>query len=197
LPTAERSSVRTRGWSYIRYDLHDDSPDRREELYYRISDPNEWRNLLSDLNGNPDDYRGVRLLLETVLRGQILPDAPPNADDVTVKGPQGLMLPIQLTGSDPNQDFLVFRIESLPTRGRLFTSLNGGVPGEEITEPGTVIINKPGWTADLLYQPTVGTLIDQFTFSASDGRQSDVGVADISLLEDTIYQLALPAIRYD
>lgn len=197
LPTAERSSIRTRGWSYIRYDLNDHDPDRREELYYRINDPHEWRNLLSNLNANPDDYRGVRLFLEAVLRGQILPDKPPSAHDQHITGPSGLMIPIQLTGDDPNLDYLIFRIRALPTAGKLYTSREGGTPGEEITKSGTLIINKPGWSAELLYEPSGDRLSDQFTFSVSDGRQANIGVVDISLHEETIHRLGLPIILHD
>ena len=196
-PTAERSAIRTRGWSYIRYDLNDHDPDRREELYFRITDPHEWRNLLSARNANPDDYRGVRLFLEAVLRGQILPDEPPTARDQQISVPLGLMTPIQITGDDPNLDYLVFRITSLPTAGKLYASKEGGAPAEEITEPGTLIINKPGWSANLVYEPTGGDISDRFTFSASDGRQTVDGVVDISLREETIYRLALPVVMQD
>ena len=197
LPTSERSSIRTRDWSYVRYNLNDHDSDRREELYLMIDDPHEWRNLLSDQNANPDDYQNVRLFLETVLRGQILPDEPPAAVDVHATGSQGLMLPVQLTGNDPNLDFLVFQIESLPTGGKLFIRLEEGMPGEEITETGVVIINQPGWSADLLYQSTTEQRTDQFTFTASDGRQASTGMVEISLREEPLYPRILPVIWRD
>ena len=59
-PTAEQSALRTRDWHYIRYNLFDNGPDRREELYHLAQDPHEWTNLLSPQNGDPAAYEPIR-----------------------------------------------------------------------------------------------------------------------------------------
>lgn len=193
--TVDRASLRTRGWSYIRYNLTQPAANPQEELYFRANDPNEWRNLLSPLNGNPASYRGVRLHLESILKGQMLPDAPPTAASPTVTAWQGLSTGIQLSGDDPNQDYLAFRLTSLPSHGQLFYSPDGVRPGPEITQPGPLIPASAGWTAYVLYRPDAGAHTDGFSFSVSDGISAVAGTVSITVQPATLHHLAFPLVQ--
>ncbi len=195
----DRASIRTRGWSYIRYNLRQPAANPQEELYFRAGDPNEWRNLLSPRNGNPADYRGVRLHLESILQGQMLPDAPPSAENATVTAWQGqdspeLSTAIPLLGSDPNQDYLAFRLTSLPAHGRLFHSPDGVRPGPEITQPGPVVPALAGWTAYVLYRPDAGAHTDALAFAVTDGISTAGATVSINVQPATLYHLSFPFI---
>lgn len=189
----DRAAIRTRGWSYIRYNLLQPAAPQ-EELYFRAGDPNEWTNLLSPLNGDPATYRGVRLHLESILRGQMLPDAPPTAPNTSVTAWSGLSTAIPLAGADPNQDYLAFSLTTLPAHGRLFSSPDGIRPGPQITQPGPVIPASPGWTAYLLYRPDPGALTDSLGFTVSDGIGTAAGSVNISVQTATLHPLSLPLV---
>ncbi len=191
----DRASIRTRGWSYIRYNLRQPTASPQEELYFRPGDPNEWYNLLSPLNGNPTNYRGVRLHLEAILQGQMLPDAPPTAESKIATAWQGLTTAIPLTGADPNQDYLAFRLTSLPSRGKLFYSPDGVHPGPEITQAGSLIPPQPGWSTYVLYAPETGADDDAFQFTVSDGIGSAAGTVDVIVNQTVLHHVALPLIH--
>ncbi len=194
-PTAKQSALTMRHWRYLRYDLFDDDPDRREELYYHLTDPHEWHNLLSSQNGNPADFRGVRKFMESILRGQVKPDEPPLAHEANIDGFMGFLTPVTLSGEDPNLDFLLFEIKSLPAQGRLYLDVDGA-PGTEITHPGQRLITNPGWTGRVWYLPNAGVTQDHFTFAVSDGRTEDVATVALSIHEPPRYALHLPVVRH-
>ncbi|MCP4168744.1 MAG: sulfatase-like hydrolase/transferase [Chloroflexi bacterium] len=191
-PDIERAAIRTRGWSYIRYDLSDTGPNLEEELYFRIVDPHEWYNLLSTKNGDPTQYHGVRYHLESILQGQSLSDGPPQAETSQQSAAAGFISALNLSGRDPNNDYLVFTIESLPANGRLYRSRDGLTVEEPITEQGTALVNIPGWSASVMYQPDANALSDMFSFSVSDGISTSRGRIDIKVVETPRYQAYLP-----
>lgn len=193
-PIVTRAAVRTRGWSYLRYDLTDPGPNRSEELYFRIDDPNEWRNLLSPRNGDPRQYESVRSFLETVLQGQMRPDAPPVAQSLQVTAWQGLLQPIRLAGADPNNDYLAFTITALPAHGRLFQSRDGVSPGPEITQPGPLLPPLPGWSVSVLYAPTTAGP-DAFQFTVSDGISSSAGTVSVTVNQTALHHVAFPLLH--
>ncbi|MCO6452275.1 MAG: sulfatase-like hydrolase/transferase [Caldilineales bacterium] len=190
----DRASLRTRGWSYIRYDLPNTGPNRQEELYMRTTDPHEWRNLLSSRNGNPATYEGVRQYMELILRGQVKPDKPPTASAKTLSVSANLNTLISLKGSDPNADFLTFKITSMPVNGRLFQSTSAGNRGAPILQTGASVNTTPGWTAYVVYEPDGTATTDSFTFEVSDGRNSDTGTISIHMRHDTMTTPMVPFI---
>jgi len=191
-PAVDRAALRTPGWRYINYDLDGSSPQPQEELYFHPVDPYEWRNLLSPINGDPTEYRGVRIFLEEMLRGQNRPDAPPMAHNANVQGTPELAFSIRLTGEDANLDYLLFTVETLPQNGRLFESSDGMVRGEIITQPGAMIPAQPGWSAWVIYEPDPDATTDDFRFGVSDGRNKALGRVNIALTRTPLHQISFP-----
>lgn len=169
--TVSRAALRTPEWAYLRYGLDIDGPDMEEELYDYGSDPLEWTNLLSPLNGDPAAYGAIRDELEIVLQGQRLPDQPPVAQPMTVTAPLFVPYPIALAGADGNNDPLVFRITRLPERGRLFQSNDGVTPGAVIDSADTLVQHDWIDPAYVLYLSD-RYLHDSFEYSVTDGRRT-------------------------
>jgi len=192
----DRAALRTAGWRYIHYDLDRSTSQSQEELYFHLTDPHEWYNLLSPRNGDPAPYRGVRIFLEQMLRGQNQPDRPPRAHSLARNYTGGGAARLRISGEDANFDYLLFNIETLPEQGRLYQSPDGVTRLAAITQPGVRLATDPGWATWLIYQPDPGVRADRFTFSVSDGRNQAVGQVDLSLTPPAAHPLVSPGRRW-
>ncbi len=108
-------------------------------------------------------------------------DFRPTAYPVTLLGPADNDLVITLSGSDPRNFPIRFRVIELPQRGELYQS-SGGSRGAQITFPGSFVTDPGG---SVIFAPAAGTTASPYTtfqyvvtdnIFTSDGAQVTVHI---------------------
>lgn len=153
-----RVSLRTKRWSLIDNQIDVSAP---YQLYDRINDPHEWRNLLSPLNSNPALYQDLKNELLLVLAGQNLPNQAPSQIPKAQRIDNTIVYDLRTI--DPNRDALIARIVQAPQQGTLMNATN------QPLSVGTVFAVDLGMY-QIKYNPTQSlTGADSFILEVSDG----------------------------
>lgn len=185
-------SIRTHNTSFTQYGLENPSPPFLDsELYDLNSDEDQWYNLLSGVNGDPELYESEEQRFKEIVQGQLLPNVAPTAiDEVVLISQPKEQYPIRITGADPNKDYLLFAIKEMPQYGNLYESKDGQILGDPITEK-QVLWNKQGWSATVVYVPNddVELKNDYFVFETTDGVYTAAGTVSISYIENIYYNI--------
>src|SRR5206468_12591456 len=86
---------------------------------------------------------------------------------------------VTLTGSDPNNDPLHFKVTSLPTSGKLY---DGTGTGGHLIVAGDLPYALTGTFNQATYQPNAGySGPDSFQFKANDGQVDSTSAATVSI----------------
>jgi hypothetical protein len=100
-----------------------------------------------------------------------------NAQSVTLN--QDTASAVTLTGSDPNNDPLHFKVTSLPTNGKLY---DGTGTGGHLIVAGELPYALTGTFNKATYQPNAGYFgPDSFQFKANDGQVDSTAAATVSI----------------
>ncbi|MBS0660993.1 MAG: PQQ-binding-like beta-propeller repeat protein [Verrucomicrobia bacterium] len=118
---------------------------------------------------------------------------PPTATAATFQGTENQALPLQLSGTDPEQAPLRAVVHSLPTAGRLHQTSDGVTPGEPITSAPTLVTHPE---RRLVFVPGTngfGTPYAVFYFRVNDGKyNSNPAAVTINLSNVNTAPVAVP-----
>jgi alpha-tubulin suppressor-like RCC1 family protein len=124
--------------------------------------------------------------------GGAIGNTPPTPIPQSVKGPANHDLVIQLTGTDPQEDSLNFRIASLPAAGNLY-QYTGGTRGTAITLADTLVNDAQGRVIFAPASDGFGSPYTSFNFLANDGEiDSTQAVVTVNLVGQP-YAFSRPA----
>ena len=106
-------------------------------------------------------------------------DTPPEASAQSVSLDQDTTTGVTLTGSDPDNDPLRFKVTSLPAQGKLY---DGSGVGGHLILAGELPYALTGAGNAATYQPDAGfSGPDSFAFKANDGRLDSTAAATVSI----------------
>lgn len=119
----------------------------------------------------------------------LAPNVAASAQSLEVVGAVGSDLIVSLTGSDPNNDPLQFRIVDLPTSGELFQFAEGG-RGTAILLPYTAVTDLQHRVCFVPQPGSVGWPYDTFAFSVSDGAYySTTATVTVNIIPAPVLQV--------
>jgi len=117
---------------------------------------------------------------------------PPVPKPQSVAGAANHDLVIQLTGTDPQEDALTFRIASLPGKGSLY-QYTAGTRGAGISVADTAIADPQGRVIFAPAPDGFGAAYTSFTFLANDGEMDSEQTAVTVSIAGTAYAATQPA----
>jgi hypothetical protein len=111
---------------------------------------------------------------------------PPLANAQSVTLDEGSTSTVTLTGSDPDNDPLRFKVTSLPAHGKLY---DGTGTGGHLIAAGELPYALTGTFDEATYQPDAGYFgADEFQFKANDGQIDSTAAATVSITVDHVNQ---------
>src|SRR5207248_298034 len=121
---------------------------------------------------------GATLFPYTTLFRSVVND-PPVASAQSVTLNQDTTSTVTLTGSDPDNDPLRFKVTSLPTNGKLY---DGTGTGGHLIVAGDLPYALTGTFNQATYQPNANYFgSDSFQFKANDGQVDSTAAATVSI----------------
>src|SRR5207244_3917565 len=114
----------------------------------------------------------------------VLVNDPPVANAQSVSLTMDTTSTVTLTGSDPNNDPLSFKVTALPAHGKLY---DGTGTGGHLIVAGDLPYALTGTADTATYQPNTGySGPDSFQFKANDGHVDSVAAATVSISVDHV-----------